>query len=805
MSNVKNGFNWKTIEEKPHNWETVRHLIQDAYDPVEEIPDKYWSNPQVLTVFLETFPDLCQWIQLEVADPLEKKKKNKSNKKPPSKREEIQLRVEGELIRKEMLNIRFDAKTFLPVKTKFDMQITFFLMIIVWNYVLYTKRKTVPKKTLLDAIISFYRLHEEEGPRIDREDFKTSLEDIAITLRRVIDEEMYEVLFQNPSLLVDCMALRRGKPKKLYAEQKRTLDEICDKVRDDRPLLLGNQMPTGTGKTFLAVPLAKKVSTLKVNKTVLFACSNELVNKDVASTALLGDDLHLWLAKLVRPEGTSVPMVLLRPHKRCFPATWKKIYKKEDKDKTGSVEEQWRFYTKATGKTPDILVADLEATLEILKEAPLFDNPFIAYIDEFVSDDASNRLMAQICHYLPRQTVLLSAILPKFDKMPRIVGDFLERHDATETCMARVATADVNISCAVVDSQGFLRMPHHQVKTLEDLETLHREILVNPRIRRAYPIKHVYHWSKSMDGVLAKNGMTFSERFPDIGKISTSRVIDYAIEIIAFLSANPEHIHDFQEYRPSIMPPPDSTKMFTEQSVHYDGKTLFITKDVMREVDIMTTDLFDKDVCWSDIVAETRKNEMAVEKQLEKIAAAKMTRIEKERMVSEVTDMSTRSVLPFKYVLNSREHYERFHPSTSSAFAGPPRIAIDLPNYFEAAFDEQANMLMAAGIGVYCKTYMTEYQRNLVMSIYDKLLFLCSGKDIVFGTNLPGLTNVFIDEPFASEQSISTLYQLMGRVGRMGRSYHANIILNSEEGVSKVLSMEGNIDHESASKLEELF
>jgi hypothetical protein len=226
---------------------------------------------------------------------------------------------------------------------------------------------------------------------------------------------------------------------------------------------------------------------------------------------------------------------------------------------------------------------------------------------------------------------------------------------------------------------------------------------------------------------------------------------------------------------------------------------------VMREVDIMATDLFDKDVCWSDIVAETRKNEMAVEKQLEKIADAKMTRIEKERMVSELTDMSTRSVLPSRYVLNSREHYERFHPSSSLSISGPPRIAIDLPNHFESAFDEQANMMMASGIGVYCKTYMTEYQRNLVMSIYDKLLFLCSGKDIVFGTNLPGLTNVFIDEPFASEQSISTLYQLMGRVGRMGRSYHATIILNSEEGVSKVLSMEGNIDHESASKLEELF
>ena len=805
MSQVKSGFNWKTIEEKPDNWETIRHLIQDAYHPVEEIPDKYWNNPLILTIFLETFPDLGQWIELDAteADP-GKKKKNKANKKPPSKREEIQQRVEGELIRKEMLNIRFDAKTFLPVKTKFDMQITFLLMIIVWNYILYTKRKTVPKKTWLDAIISFHRIHEEERPQIVRDDFRKSLDRIAEVLHTVTNEELYEVLFSNPSLLVDCMALKRGKPKKLYVEQQRTLNAICEKVNADKPLLLGNQMPTGTGKTFLSVPLAKKISTLAVRKTVLFACSNELVNKDVASTALLGDDLHLWLAKLVRPEGTAVPMVLLRPHKRCFPATWKKVYKKEDKDKMGSVKEQWEFYSKATGKIPDILVADLEATLEILKEAPYFDNPFLAYIDEFVSDEASNRLMAQICHYLPRQTVLLSAILPKFDKIPLIVGDFMERHEASEACLERVATADVNISCAVVDSQGFLRMPHHQVKTLLDLETLHREILVNPRIRRAYPIKHVYYWSKSMEHILLPQRMTFSEKFPDIGKITTARIIDYAIEIIAWLCENPEQLFDFQVYRPRIMPAPDSTKMFTTQSMHYDGKTLFITKEVMRQVDIMTTDLLDEEVRWSDIVAETRKNEMAVEKRLEKLADAKMTRIEKERMVSELNDVSTRSVLPSKYVLNSREHFGRFHPS-SSTIPFSPRLAIDLPNYFESAFDDQANMLMAAGIGVYCKTHMTEYQRNLVMNIYDKLLFLCSGKDIVFGTNLPGLTNVFIDEPFAAEQSISTLYQLMGRVGRMGRSYHATIILNSEDGVGKVLSTEGNIDDESAAKLEELF
>jgi hypothetical protein len=799
---AKQGFNWKIIEEKPENWETVRSLVQDAYDPVEETADKYWNNPQVLKAFLESFPDLSAWVTLDPHEG-EKGKKGKSGKKPPSKRDAIHQRVEAEIIRKDVQSIRFDSKTLQPIRAKYDMQVTFLLMVIVWNYLLQSKKRTAPKATVLDAIISFNRLYEDEYANITREDFRASLDHIRDVLRQQVTDEMYETLFLNPVLLVDCTAHKRGKPKRLYPEQKLTIDRICNSVLHNRPLLLGNQMPTGTGKTFLSAPLAKKMATLKLNKTVLFACSNELVNKDVSSTALVTDDLHVWLAKLIRQEGTNLPMVLLRPHKRCFPSTWKKIYKKEDRDKTGTIEEQWNFYTKATNKIPDIMIADLEATYEILKDAHLFGDPFVAYIDEFVSDEASNRLMAGICEYLPRQTVLLSAILPKFENMPVVVGHFCRLHSTTpEACLQRVATADVNISCAVIDGEGYLRMPHHQAKTLEDMEALHREIMVNPRIRRAYPVKHVFYWSKSVEHLLEPHGMTFSDRFPDIGRITTSRVIDYAIEMIGVLCKNPEHMMDFLEYRPVVMPPPDAMQMFKEQSRYYEGKTLYITNDVMKQTDLMISGLYDQDVKWSDIVESTKKNEAVVQKQTERLDKSKMSRIEKLQAMSELQETSTRVTLPPRYVVNSLQHFSRFHPKDT--LKGSPRMAIDLPNHFESAFDEQTNMMMASGIGLYCKTHMTEFQRNLVMSIYDKLVFLCSNKDVVFGTNLPGLTNVFIDGSFAAEESVSTLYQLMGRVGRMGRSYHANIILNSEQGVEKVLSLGTNIDHESALLIESL-
>jgi hypothetical protein len=34
----------------------------------------------------------------------------------------------------------------------------------------------------------------------------------------------------------------------------------------------------------------------------------------------------------------------------------------------------------------------------------------------------------------------------------------------------------------------------------------------------------------------------------------------------------------------------------------------------------------------------------------------------------------------------------------------------------------------------------------------------------------------------------------MGRVGRMGRSYHANIMLDDEQSVLKILCLDSNVD-----------
>ena len=110
---------------------------------------------------------------------------------------------------------------------------------------------------------------------------------------------------------------------------------------------------------------------------------------------------------------------------------------------------------------------------------------------------------------------------------------------------------------------------------------------------------------------------------------------------------------------------------------------------------------------------------------------------------------------------------------------------------------------LLSGIGVYDGNQQTENQRNLIMRIYHSFIFFCSGKEIVYGTNLSSLVNIFLDEDFVETINTPELYQLMGRVGRMGRSYHANIITTHQSVVDKLLSFDDSF--EADNDIERLF
>ena len=143
--------------------------------------------------------------------------------------------------------------------------------------------------------------------------------------------------------------------------------------------------------------------------------------------------------------------------------------------------------------------------------------------------------------------------------------------------------------------------------------------------------------------------------------------------------------------------------------------------------------------------------------------------------------------LPTTYVINSNRHYERFHPSKDPEGKIENRHACVVPRECEDAFTPDLLAMMIAGSVLYEEDKMTDYQRRLALRVLPKMNFIVSGKEIVFGTNIDGLTGLTIDQDFSNPANRSVLLQLIGRIGRVGMSYEARVMVESTESLLKIM------------------
>lgn len=828
-------FPWQRIQQKPENADEVHQLIgnvSNIHIAVEARQENISQKKEYLRAFIDCF-HLDAWFSEADLTIVPKKQTNK---------QKILDQNQQTLIQKELKLFQLDNK-FQIMERNFQFKISNYLYIFYWAAVIYQRlidRQKVKQILILDVIISLNRILQKNV--ITEPSYLAGFEKINSKFLKIVSPRYYDLLFENPKFMTDCSFQQKNKDIALYPEQELILKKIEEAVLQDKPLLIGNEMPTGQGKSFLAVLLGKLFSLHRrqgkaqagQKKCVLFACPNELVNEDIASNALLGDDIHLWMAKYVMTDvhekhGSETvvvkkPVVLVRPYKRCFPSIWKKVYRSnkddEAKMKTSDVITQWNFYLKKTQTLPDILVADLKSCELLLQAQETLGNPFVAYIDEVNTTTADNEKIAAICRYLPKQTVLLSSILPKFEYLKNIVSDFCRRHETSiDECCHRVSSAEVSIPCAIVDQHGKIRLPHLEIKKKEELVRLLSEMGRNPRIRRMYSPMHVYHWSKSLDSVIPEP-LHFSVVFPQIGMVQLRNTIDYVLELLQFWIDHWEtHTEDFLRYQPVYCNSVSLENIFTSESCMYDGRTLVITDNIVPDVHDLTKKLYsdishgrlkvpsERYIKFSKRLDDRDKMIKRNEKALKNASGGNAskgkingTKVSKLEMMMQSDDIqnelpTTDLVIDPDFVINSKEHFEKFHPGEKATF--DYRVCPFMNEVYFSAFADDHLYQMFSGIGIYDKKTQTDFQRDLVMRQYSNYAFFCSGIDIVYGTNLSGLVNIFIDESFAKKNTIPTMYQLMGRAGRRGRSYHATIFVNAEETVQKLLSMDDNSEKEN--------
>ena len=181
---------------------------------------------------------------------------------------------------------------------RFNYEVCKFLYLLYWNVEILKgirDKRNVPPLIILDGCISLNRMMARDV--LKNRNYIEGFRNLQNKVNTLMNENFYTLLFKNPKLLLHSSYQNYDSEIKLYPEQLDLIDNITTNCLNDTPLLMGTSLPTGQGKTFAAICLAKKLSIDAPSKTLLFACSNSLVNNQVSADCFNGDGLHLWLAK----------------------------------------------------------------------------------------------------------------------------------------------------------------------------------------------------------------------------------------------------------------------------------------------------------------------------------------------------------------------------------------------------------------------------------------------------------------------------------------------------------------------------
>lgn len=138
--------------------------------------------------------------------------------------------------------------------------------------------------------------------------------------------------------------------------------------------------------------------------------------------------------------------------------------------------------------------------------------------------------------------------------------------------------------------------------------------------------------------------------------------------------------------------------------------------------------------------------------------------------------------LPRWAQINTIEHIKFFAKTNSRKIniklIRPEYPAEDLP--LDSSVPDEVMLLLMCGIGIYSPTNENldyKYTR-FVLDLASKglLAYLVADSSISYGTNYP-IVRLFVTDDFAKQHSVYTLLQLMGRPGRVGHSYKAEVFL----------------------------
>ena len=521
----------------------------------------------------------------------------------------------------------------------------------------------------------------------------------------------------------------------------------------------------GSGKTTVAISLATLITKLRDKSNfnskikLIFACSVEIVRH--------------YVGKLAYNSGITFAIA----------------------HTTDLGTKVTRSFANKEVKHINLIVCDYISAFYLLQSS----KDYILFIDEPTcgadqNDSQITDLLCKIFIYAPKITILSSATLPQETELQPFVNYFkksLYKNGKVSTIISK----DSFVGCQIYDHHFNDYLPHHDCKTATELLEICNTVFNNSLLLRCYNANSLYIlFNKLLKFKETLKGIpNLDDYFSNMDNLNQNKVVEMSRKLLDILinEKNNSIIEEVCKSNKSNKKEIDYTLLTSSMSYKFiSGCLIVCTKPQAFAEQYMLPNLnkyiesFQKDL--KNYYYESNEYEKK-KKAIEDKYAKKED--EMNKMISKL-DKFPMFMIPDFLEINTSPHLKHFSNQYIDSISEKnfKKSIICTEELLSLDISNEILFMLLCGIGILDNSNIKlrgNYLKVITKLAQEgQLAYLISNDEIAYGANFP-VNSIIITNEYENNLSIGTLFQLIGRTGRVGYSSSSYAYLN-EKMIEKI-------------------
>lgn len=571
------------------------------------------------------------------------------------------------------------------------------------------------------------------------------------------------------------------KPRKNQIDLINKLKENIMNYPNDGILLI-LKAPIGSGKTFSTIAIVNLMKTINMEKgdkyELIFCCNLQSVKNQVSNLAY-NSGIKFGVGYMKHDKLKIVN------HNTC----------KSDSDRELII------------CSPNVAEQLLENNTN--KYWLFLDEPTIG-ADNYGSDNLIKNVSVMM--NMPKYTILSSATMPEFEDLSELTTNHCKKYPNIH--LETIYSGEIQVGCDVKLYDGSKILPHLNCNSKEELINVIERIEKNPFLGRMYTHNVVRQLCKDISNYTS-NVPNLGEIFKNVNNLSSEKIRLVAINMLKILIdfdddviQNICKINLIEEIKNYDV---DYKYLGTTHAYQFQNMNLIATSDPINFSITNFAELLDKlkenNITSSYKLINKYNQDLAVYKKIIEKVKENLNCQDDHNKKSDKVSFKLEKIkkpyinFPLWGQINTIDHIN-FFAKPHMKYIDKRSIRIHYPLEqlpFDANVPDEIMLLLMCGIGIYSpnsEILDQRYTRSVLdMATNGHLAYLIADESISYGTNYP-ITRLFVTDEFVDKHSIHTLLQLMGRPGRVGHTYRAEVFI--EKNTAKLLlEFSHNKDHPS--------